>query len=388
MTYPRVLSEDETLDQAIAGKCLARYGDGELSLALGGDCIFQVRNAVLANELRKILLRPRPNLLVCIPNCEAETKPSWRRYAGETYTRLYDPALTYGSAFVSRPDSAPWIDRPDYWEKLTGIWRGKDVTLVAGTDVSLRAAELGAASVRLVKGPGENAWAEIDRIDEEIGTPAGPVLLCLGPAATVLAWRLSRRSVHGLDMGHVGLYLRHTGAYAIGLDDVASPEYRALLRAVHARETWGEHGASHALIVSAWARDLNARSVLDYGCGTATLPSALHARNAALKVQIYDPGRGQTHWPPKPADLIVATDVLEHVEPDKIRTVLRHIFLLAVKGAFFSISCEPAKERLPDGRNAHICLLTPEAWLSLIAELPWTIEKTDRKKGVRVWIRK
>jgi hypothetical protein len=33
MAYPRVLSEDETLDAALAGRSLARYGDGELRIA-------------------------------------------------------------------------------------------------------------------------------------------------------------------------------------------------------------------------------------------------------------------------------------------------------------------------------------------------------------------
>lgn len=388
MTYPRVMSEEQTLDKALAGYCVARYGDGELSLALGGDCIFQKRNGVLANELRKILLRPRQNLVVCIPNCEAPTKKAWARYAGENYTRLYHPDLTYGSAFISRPDSAPWIDRPEYWDKLASLWRGKHVTLVRGTDVSLRAEGLDAASVRIIHGPGEDAWSEIDRIDEEIGTPAGPVLLCLGPTATVLAWRLSQRKVQGLDLGHVGLYLRHTGAYAIGPDDLTSPAYREQLRLLHARETWGEHGATHAAQVVACAHQLGAGSLLDYGCGRATLGKAVHTLDKAIKVQIYDPGVAHRDGPPKPSDLIVATDVLEHVEPERLSTVLRHIFLLAIKGAYFTISCEPARETLPDGRNAHLIVKPPEWWLEQIRTLPWTSVSFDTKKGVRVWLKK
>lgn len=388
MSYPRVLSEDETLDRALAGDCLARYGDGELSLALGGDCIFQKRNAVLANELRKILVRPRPNLLVCIPNCAAPTKKAWAKYADANYTRLYAADQTYGSAFISRPDSAPWIDRPDYWEKLAGLWRGKHVTLVRGTDVSLRAETLDAASVRIIHGPGEDAWTEIDRIDDDIGTPGGPVLLCLGPAATVLAWRLSRRGVHALDLGHVGLYLRHTGAYAIKPDDLTSAAYREQLRLLHARETWGEHGATHAAAVVACAHHLSAGSLLDYGCGRATLGKAVHTLDKNIKVQIYDPGVAHRDGPPKPADLIVATDVLEHCEPDKLDAVLRHIFLLTVKGAYFTISCEPARETLPDGRNAHLIVESPAWWLGKISELPWTVVSHDTKKGVRVWLKK
>lgn len=384
MPYPRVLSEDETLDRALAGDSIARYGDGELSLALGGSCVFQKPNPVLARELVKILTRPRPNLLVCIPNIEAPTKKSWRKYGEDRFRSLYNDG-PYGSAFITRPDSAPWIDRPDYWEKLSRLWIGKDVTLVQGTQVSLREAQLqGAASVRVVRGPGEDAFTEIDRIDEEIGTPPGPVLLCLGPTATILAWRLSRRNVHGVDLGHIGLYMRHAGAYAIKLGDLASPAYVAQLRALHAREKWGEHGASHGPNVLAFAKEIGAVNVLDYGCGQATLARAC----PGLKVQAYDPGVAHKEGIAKPADLIVATDVLEHVEPDKLDNVLRHIWLLAGRGAYLAISCEPARETLPDGRNAHLMIRPPEWWLEKLESFGWGLHKSDRKKGLRVWLTK
>jgi hypothetical protein len=41
-TYPTVLSEDETIDLALKGHSLARYGDGEMSIMLGGNCVSQL----------------------------------------------------------------------------------------------------------------------------------------------------------------------------------------------------------------------------------------------------------------------------------------------------------------------------------------------------------
>lgn len=389
MTYPKVLSEDETLDRALAGACIARYGDGELNLALRGDCIFQKHNAVLGSQLRKILLRPRPNLLVCIPNIEAPTKKAWGRYGEDRYTGLYDQNIIYGSSFISRPDSAPWIDRPDYWEKLAGLWRDQDVVLVRGTGVSLTADQLtGARSVREVIGPGEDAWRDVEVIDAEIGSATKRVILCLGPTATVLAHRLSKRGLSAVDIGHVGLYLRHVGAYAITPGELCSDEYRAQLRGLHARERWGEHGNTHAETVVRWAHDLGAVTLLDYGCGCATLGSAVHRIDKGIKVQIYDPGVVHRDGLPKPSDLIVATDVLEHVEPAKVPAVLRHIFLLAGKGAFFTISCAPAKETLPDGRNAHLSIRPPDFWLEATQRVGFTVSKSDTRKGVRIWAKK
>lgn len=383
--YPPVLTEDATLDAALSGKCIARYGDGELNLALGGDCVFQRRNAVLASELKKILVRPRPNLLVCIPNCAAPTKRAWRRYTEARYTDLY-ANLQYGSAFISRPDSAPWIDRADYWDRLKALWIGKDVTLVAGSTVSLTPDDLaGAKSVRVVVGPAEDAWEHVDVIDAAIGTPPGPVILCLGPTATVLAWRLSKRNVHAIDLGHVGLYLRHVGAYAQPPEAFATPGYVEQLRLLHHHQAWGHHGASHAPMVRAFMDKIGAKTVLDYGCGQATLQAALKP----VKVQLYDPGVVHRDGLPKPADLIVCTDVLEHVEPECLEAVLRHIFLLADKGAYLSISCQRARETLPDGRNAHLIVQPPEWWMHRVFNsAPWDIDHVEKVKGIRIWLKK
>jgi hypothetical protein len=41
--------------------------------------------------------------------------------------------------------------------------------------------------VRIVEGPRRDAYAVLDEIEEQIGLFSGPVLLCLGPSATVLA---------------------------------------------------------------------------------------------------------------------------------------------------------------------------------------------------------
>lgn len=383
MQYPKVLTEDETLEAALAGKCIARYGDGELNLALGGTCIFQRPNAVLAGELRKILIRPRPNLVVCIPNIEAPTKLAWRNYGTPRYVSLYDQKMIYGSAFISRPDSAPWIDNESYWERLERLWRGKNVTLVAGTDVSLRPEQIDAKSLRIIRGPAEDAFSQIDRIDEQIGTPDGPVLLCLGPTATVLAWRLSRRKVQGLDLGHVGLYMRHRGAYAFKPEDLASFPYRDQIVTLHRQREWGQHGASHGPAVLAYASEIGATSVVDYGCGTGTLKKAL----PGIKTQLYDPGIPKFKALPKPADLVVATDVLEHIEPEKLDAVLRHIRLLAIKGAFLTISCTPARETLPDGRNAHLSLHDPQWWLKKLSDFGWVIARHELRKGVVVWLK-
>lgn len=204
--YPHVLSESDTIDAVLAGKSLARYGDGEFALCVGRPCIFQRFNPKIMSRLRDIL-HESGDCLIGIPNlhCPSPKAGSWRRY--QRYAELLVDR-TYVSAFVSRPDSAPWINTQTYWAKVESLWRGRDVTLVRGSDTSLTAADLiGARSVRTVIGPSGDAWNQYDVILQAIGRP-DLALLCLGPTATVLAVDLCQRGVQAVDLGHVGMFLR------------------------------------------------------------------------------------------------------------------------------------------------------------------------------------
>ena len=51
-------------------------------------------------------------------------------------------------------------------------------------------------------------------------------------------------------------------------------------------------------------------------------------------VRNYDPCIPEYATPPSPAELVVCTDVLEHIEPDKLDAVLNDIIRLSSKGAF------------------------------------------------------
>lgn len=387
MSYPAVLSEAETLARAAAGASLARYGDGELSIIRGGDCVSQVRDPKLAAELAGILAEKNGAALACIPNVVATRREGWKSYADPKFAALYTGG-PYGSSFITRPDSAPWIDTPDYWATVRSLWEGKDVTLVLGTQRSLRPTELpGAHAVREVWGPRRDAYAQLDRIEDEVGKPSGPVLICLGPAATALAARLARKGVHALDLGHVGMFMRHAGSYAIALDELISPAYREQLVLLRQRQKWGDDGAKHAEAVDAYAAELGAETVLDYGCGMQALAAALKGRR---RVMGYDPGIPGRDGAPKPCDLVVCTDVLEHIEPEKLDAVLAHMFRVAGKAAYMVIATRLARTILPDGRNAHLIVEPADWWRAKLTAAGWRIEAETEKAGreVRLWLRK
>lgn len=209
MTYPPVLGEVETLRRVVAGESLARYGDGEFKHCKDQRNVSQVWDPRLSARLRAIL-QDSGRCLVGIPNLHSET-PKAAFWQGHTWaTRYLHPDRSYVSAFITRPDSAPWIHAPAYWRLLESLWVGQDVAVVFGSGKSLQPADLtGARSIAPVPCPRQHAFAEYDAILQRVLETRMPrALLCLGPTATVLAVDLCARGVHAIDLGHVALFLR------------------------------------------------------------------------------------------------------------------------------------------------------------------------------------
>lgn len=208
MKYPTVLSEVETLQRVIAGASLARYGDGEFVLASGVGIKCQALDVRLERRLRGILA-DSGDCLVGIPNLRMDGPKAvyWQRRAGQFAKHLTD--REYASAFISRADSAPWINTPEYWALLASLWIDQDVTLVRGaSSKALQPSDLvGAREVKQVICQPQHAFDGYDDILELVGTPKR-ALLCLGPTATVLAVDLCAKGVHAIDLGHAALFLR------------------------------------------------------------------------------------------------------------------------------------------------------------------------------------
>lgn len=215
MTYPDVLSEWATLQAAADGVSLSRFGDGELKICQGRDAKSQQHHPELSAALCRILMDKAGPCLPCIPR-DVRGGPKakfWRHYLTDrAILRLYRPGATYGSAFVTRPDSAPAIDVPDYWAQVRLLWEGRDVVLVRGSGKSLTAQRLpGARSVHEIVGPVQHAWKARKELFGQLRGERRRVILCLGATATVLAWQLAQEGVHALDLGHIGMFTKRIG---------------------------------------------------------------------------------------------------------------------------------------------------------------------------------
>lgn len=114
-------------------------------------------------------------------------------------------------------------------------------------------------------------------------------------------------------------------------------------------------------------------SVLDFGAAEGTLGSWLHEQRPDLAVYNYDPRIEGMDSLPDEVDLVVSTDVLEHVEPDRIEETLAVLGSIAVKAQYHCISTRKAGARLPDGRNAHLTVNPPEWWKKQLQATGWTV---------------
>lgn len=150
-----------------------------------------------------------------------------------------------------------------------------------------------------------------------------------------------------------------------------TPDYRHQLIELHKeRQNFGK--ASHGFVQTVFdlCSVMDTTDVLDYGCGKGELNIGL-----PFGIQQYDPAIRKYSGRPRPADLVVCTDVLEHIEPDCLEEVLKDLKALTKIKALLGIPMYEARRILPDGRNAHLIIENDEWWSEKITAAGFEIEK-------------
>jgi len=129
---------------------------------------------------------------------------------------------------------------------------------------------------------------------------------------------------------------------------------------IHNNTPFGKRGKipSH---LKDFIKEKNPSSILDFGCGKGNLVIKLKETYPNINIYGYDPANPEYNKEVPCVDMVVSTDVLEHVEPEYIEDTIE---MLSLKGKFHYhlISCAPAKLILPDGRNAHLIQEGPDWW--------------------------
>lgn len=155
-----------------------------------------------------------------------------------------------------------------------------------------------------------------------------------------------------------------------GVDYRISPEYLKLQKEMH-KGRYGTAAPVHAARVFMAGcqvhKKLGKCSVLDYGAGPGGLFSAIRKcfpEVPGMTFHEYDPAVEGKDAQPKPADVVFCGDVLEHIEPECVDAVIKHLSDLTGTLLIAVISLVEAKKTLPGGRNAHISIHPKDWWLS------------------------
>jgi len=208
--YPDVAGEFDTVDALLNGKSIARFGDGELKIIDGAGYSREPANAALGAELAQILRSPAPGCLVGVPTLDPRGPKysNWRRHRARFAEHLAADQV-YHSAFISRPDSAPWIYAFEYAAAIAGLWRDRHAAVLCEPDNSiLKVVRLSAAKVTHIACPHQLAYAQIDQLKAKIlAAGACVAILSCGPTATCLANRLDAAGLQAIDIGSAGGFL-------------------------------------------------------------------------------------------------------------------------------------------------------------------------------------
>ena len=147
--------------------------------------------------------------------------------------------------------------------------------------------------------------------------------------------------------------------------------YKNDLKKLHESKAFGNRGGVNQEVARC-IEQYNVQSILDFGCGKGNVVESLKEAYPNLKVYGYDPGREGLDALPDNVDMIISTDVLEHIEPELLDETLLDLARRTNKVMYHLIACHPAKKSLSDGRNAHLIIEKPEWWKNkLFSLLGW-----------------
>lgn len=153
-----------------------------------------------------------------------------------------------------------------------------------------------------------------------------------------------------------------------------SDDYRSILQELNGKENFGKRKKLPKYLDQIIKKH-NPSSILDFGCGTGALINTLKEQYPEKLIEGYDPGNNnfQNKFDNTQFDLVISTDVLEHIEPIYLKDTLD--FLKSKSKRFYHlIALEPSRVILPDGRNAHLILESKEWWIQRFINLGYSID--------------
>lgn len=151
-----------------------------------------------------------------------------------------------------------------------------------------------------------------------------------------------------------------------------SRNYEKLYQEHHERKPKhfsGKMSAEQVREIAALVNLVKPDRILDYGSGKGYqyIQRRLHEQWGGLLPYCYDPGVIQISKMPEGLFCgVICTDVMEHIAPEDVDTILDDIFSKLYPDryvfAYFHISTRPAGKTFMDGENVHLTVQPPEWW--------------------------
>jgi len=145
-----------------------------------------------------------------------------------------------------------------------------------------------------------------------------------------------------------------------------SRDYKRLQEKLHKTGKYGWTARTYRNEVVNLIDTYGIKTLLDYGCGSnIPLYQVIHAPHLLGDCEYwpFDPCVKKYSMDPRPSELLVSIDVLEHVEPEYLETVLDHMQELCQRIFYCSVFLLPSSQYMEDGRNAHLICKPAQWWI-------------------------
>lgn len=214
--YLKILNYMESLDFLIqSGQSLARFGDGELRVMMGGSHQFHNPNKKLQLKLQDTFKNPDNRCAIGIVSTLFKLKmPNdyWKE-TSPLIKKVIKNELDFGRVYLNTNMTlffsnkrTKWGDA--YFSKFRSLWEKKKILLVTNFELFDKLNNNifdNAKEIIKIDTPKKNAFDEYDRIMNEIQKydTTYTVILIIGMTATVMANDLSKIGYRALDLGHL-----------------------------------------------------------------------------------------------------------------------------------------------------------------------------------------
>ena len=174
----------------------------------------------------------------------------------------------------------------------------------------------------------------------------------------------------------------------MNVHDVVKEYYELYLKYYKDGKVYGTSSEDLLDLIAPHVIKLNPENILDFGCGRSNLINHFW-NDGKRRLFKYDPAiREYRNLMVTKYDLVICTDVLEHIPTDYLPKFFFNLKELSDK-FIISVSLVPARQKLSDGSNAHISLLKKKDWINRLESCgftPMTFLKSS-KEGfiIKTW---